>query len=444
MGVHRDGAAYGLSPFQAEMRRRLWWQMISLEFTAAELCGSELAPTVTLGDVRLPLFINDADIGPGAAALPPERSGEASEMMYPAVRNSFLQHFRDNVAIYAKDPGFSWHTAPTEGYSAQVEQTLDHLDALRTRVRALVEERYLRHADPAVPAYLLCRTRIAINFLAFGARARANLFAAPSTALPREHRDELFARMRRVVAADNAAHADPRLRRFRWHMRADTKWHTVLILLTELRARVGEENAPGGAPPATPWAEIAEAWTALGAMFANHPHIADRRDPLHSVILGLALKAWEALEREYPGGRGPAGEVLAMPAAIATLRQRRQSKSAEPGGVPASEGSSRSARASPAAGLDGLVPMDDLGLPGDGFDGPLFPDPLDLGNGGGGGEGGVPAAWNGWDEFVQNYQAHGMGGDAVSMAAPSTVFDAPMVGQEEPRPSAGTGWFGAS
>jgi len=30
LGVHRDGAQFGLSPFETEMRRRLWWQVCTL------------------------------------------------------------------------------------------------------------------------------------------------------------------------------------------------------------------------------------------------------------------------------------------------------------------------------------------------------------------------------------------------------------------------------
>jgi hypothetical protein len=30
LGIHRDGAQFGLSPFDTEMRRRLWWQVCTL------------------------------------------------------------------------------------------------------------------------------------------------------------------------------------------------------------------------------------------------------------------------------------------------------------------------------------------------------------------------------------------------------------------------------
>lgn len=36
LGMHRDGSALGLSPFDAEMRRRLWWGICVLDTPASE------------------------------------------------------------------------------------------------------------------------------------------------------------------------------------------------------------------------------------------------------------------------------------------------------------------------------------------------------------------------------------------------------------------------
>jgi hypothetical protein len=46
MGVHRDGTILSLSPFETEMRSRIWWQINIFDSKAAELCGYG-----SLGDV---------------------------------------------------------------------------------------------------------------------------------------------------------------------------------------------------------------------------------------------------------------------------------------------------------------------------------------------------------------------------------------------------------
>jgi hypothetical protein len=39
MGMHLDGILLGLSPFETEIRRRIWWQLRMYDFRAAELSG---------------------------------------------------------------------------------------------------------------------------------------------------------------------------------------------------------------------------------------------------------------------------------------------------------------------------------------------------------------------------------------------------------------------
>ncbi|KAJ0332551.1 hypothetical protein COL922a_011320 [Colletotrichum nupharicola] len=81
MGLHRDGELIGLTPFETEMRRRIWWQIIMLETKYAVLagfCDTLLPPN---WDTRLPSNLNDADLLPGS--LEPLRSREgATEMAF--------------------------------------------------------------------------------------------------------------------------------------------------------------------------------------------------------------------------------------------------------------------------------------------------------------------------------------------------------------------------
>lgn len=44
VGIHRDGSHFNLSPFEIEMRRRLWWQVLILDIRASEDHGCD--PTI--------------------------------------------------------------------------------------------------------------------------------------------------------------------------------------------------------------------------------------------------------------------------------------------------------------------------------------------------------------------------------------------------------------
>jgi hypothetical protein len=74
LGLDRDGTKTGLSAFDTEIRRRLWWQIKMLDVSCAEDCG--FCPTYIYSEnTALPLNIEDADISPESSALPHEKDG---------------------------------------------------------------------------------------------------------------------------------------------------------------------------------------------------------------------------------------------------------------------------------------------------------------------------------------------------------------------------------
>ncbi|KAI5459017.1 hypothetical protein BGZ63DRAFT_415690 [Mariannaea sp. PMI_226] len=72
IGIHRDGASLKLSPFETELRLRLWWQLCSLDARAPEDHG--FAVTIENFDqgLRFPRDINDDQLFPAMKALPPD------------------------------------------------------------------------------------------------------------------------------------------------------------------------------------------------------------------------------------------------------------------------------------------------------------------------------------------------------------------------------------
>ncbi|OQD86763.1 hypothetical protein PENANT_c007G11380 [Penicillium antarcticum] len=74
-GIHRDGACLRLSPFDTEMRLRLWWHLCVLDSRAPEDQGFELTLDVLHRGLRLPLNINDDQLFPSMTQLPVESAG---------------------------------------------------------------------------------------------------------------------------------------------------------------------------------------------------------------------------------------------------------------------------------------------------------------------------------------------------------------------------------
>ncbi|KAH7131575.1 fungal-specific transcription factor domain-containing protein [Dactylonectria estremocensis] len=64
LGLHRDGERLNLSPFEAEMRRRLWWQILMSDTKYAIASGFH-EPFLTWNyDTKVPHNVNDADLFP--------------------------------------------------------------------------------------------------------------------------------------------------------------------------------------------------------------------------------------------------------------------------------------------------------------------------------------------------------------------------------------------
>ncbi|KAH7237076.1 fungal-specific transcription factor domain-containing protein [Fusarium redolens] len=94
MGVHRDGEALGLTPFDTEMRRRVWWRIIILDCMYAATSG--MNPTLLpLGcDTKLPHNINDADFSPESTVI--QNKQGTTEMAFALVLYEIVHFVKDH------------------------------------------------------------------------------------------------------------------------------------------------------------------------------------------------------------------------------------------------------------------------------------------------------------------------------------------------------------
>ncbi|KAE8391334.1 fungal-specific transcription factor domain-containing protein [Aspergillus alliaceus] len=95
MGLHCDGASLGLSPFEVEMRRRLWWQIYTLDVRMAEDHSSEPSILESTFNTELPSNVGDAGLNPDMSKLPQVQPGR-TEMTFTLVRMMFSERFCNN------------------------------------------------------------------------------------------------------------------------------------------------------------------------------------------------------------------------------------------------------------------------------------------------------------------------------------------------------------
>jgi hypothetical protein len=153
IGLHRDDGTGALTPFERELRRRLWRQLMILDHTSCELAGSSPNYTILLPswDAQLPLNVNDSDLDPDMAELPTEREG-VTEMIFCALRyefSSFFLHISRGTA--SAFDAFSSPLNPAHSSIAEKDRVIDEL-------KQKLEEKFLRFCDPLIPLHnLTCR-----------------------------------------------------------------------------------------------------------------------------------------------------------------------------------------------------------------------------------------------------------------------------------------------
>lgn len=69
IGLHKDGEELGLSPFEAEIRRRVWWQIMMLDTVYALMSGLGQSLLPRNWSTRVPHNVNDADLFPAMTSI---------------------------------------------------------------------------------------------------------------------------------------------------------------------------------------------------------------------------------------------------------------------------------------------------------------------------------------------------------------------------------------
>ncbi|KAJ4288256.1 hypothetical protein N0V88_007446 [Collariella sp. IMI 366227] len=146
MGLHRDGQSLGLTPFDSEMRRRLWWQIVMLDSKYAVFSGLSQPAIVHNCNTKPPTNIRDEDMDPQATETFQDRDGP-TDMIFTLLTHKFAKFFMEN-------PGFDalvWMSSDSGDYGPTKEQKLEYralVEILRKDLVAVMN----KYSDPTAGA----------------------------------------------------------------------------------------------------------------------------------------------------------------------------------------------------------------------------------------------------------------------------------------------------
>lgn len=97
MGLHRDGETFGLSPFESEMRRRIWWQIVLLDSIYALMSGLGRSLLPQGWSTRKPSNLTDAEMSPSMTAITPR--DKPTDMIYCLIAYELGKLLMENSAL---------------------------------------------------------------------------------------------------------------------------------------------------------------------------------------------------------------------------------------------------------------------------------------------------------------------------------------------------------
>lgn len=240
LGLQRDGTHFThLTPFEIEMRRKVWRLVCALDVRASEDQGTDLTIPSGSFDTRIPLNLNDEDIDPETKHMPTERDG-VTDM-------SFARIFfgMDDIVRQMMTPSVGDGVAGLEDQSRLLNEIYQNFE--QGYCQYTTESGNIAYWVGVTIARLVVAKMTLIVFLPV-------LFSSPSEHISDEVRTKLLVSAIEVAEYNHALNAEQACRQWRWLYQTYTHWHAIVYLMIEISRR--------------PWSPIVErAWVALHSSF---------------------------------------------------------------------------------------------------------------------------------------------------------------------------------
>ncbi|KAE8386135.1 putative fungal-specific transcription factor [Aspergillus alliaceus] len=271
MGLHRDGTSLGLSPFETEMRRRLWWHLVHVDYRSADVLGTKPSLDLSYGDTKMPLNVDDEDLHPDMIDLPPARNS-ITPITLCLIRCEIMEALRKLA------PGdMRWEVL------ANSNATLAQKDSVIGQLEDHLERKYLRYCDPSNSLHTFASIMIRSSICKMKLFAHnPRQFANSSVTVSQRERDIVFANATKLLEYTNLMQGGLHgLDKYRWQIGSSYLWNAMLYVLIEVQHR-------------KPGPEVDRAWQLIGMVFSHHPQVLEKNSgPVYTALGKWTLEGWE-------------------------------------------------------------------------------------------------------------------------------------------------------
>lgn len=286
LGLHHDGTAANLPPFETEMRRRLWWQLIAIDFRAEKFTGLGLPSWLDQYSTKLPSNVSDSDLSPTMTEMPLERPGP-TEMIFCSIRYQVSSSLRDFAQLLKVNKNNYLHLSQLPPAVAAARDKL--VDDLEARY----QESFIKYCDPSVPLHFLslyvARTIIR-NMRLIG--KYSGQYTDTGVEMGQLEKDAVFAEALSLVEYDIQLCSNPLMQGFLWHVQSQSQLHSFIHVIRELRYRTTGDI-------------VERAWQQVKLFYGLHPEmITDTKNNLYMALGNMTVKAWAKREEALHANLG--------------------------------------------------------------------------------------------------------------------------------------------
>lgn len=280
MGLHRDGEALGLPPFECEMRRRLWWQIVMVDAKYAMFSGLSHSLLPSNCNTGSPKNLDDADISPSAQEPFQDREGP-TEMIFCLLTHKFAKFLMDT-------PGFEGVTLvpeddATEGGSDNgptEEQLVEYRRSVATLREELIEV-LDKYSDPnAGPVHGMA------NVMREHLVHRLTELGTPPKEQPdwgnevKTSKDNAFKHAICMFEHDEVNHMSTKDQGFAWFTLLHFHLDIFMYMVGQLCHR-------------TEGSLVARAWHQVEVVYTFHPELYDSANKKHISLACHIMRAWD-------------------------------------------------------------------------------------------------------------------------------------------------------
>ncbi|KAI1371247.1 hypothetical protein F4677DRAFT_464488 [Hypoxylon crocopeplum] len=301
LGIHSESAHAKYTPFEAEMRRRLWWSFITFDARICEMADHKSVSLDPTWDCKIPLNVNDSDLRPEMKQAPPAQ-GYCTDSIFAVVRSELGEFTRHS----------KFHLDFTNPALKPLARDIQHGTTSEVSAVAvlekMIEDKYLKFCDSGIPLHYmtLWMTRCHLaRYRLIEQYSKLDRSPNPSAHRIDEELDHAMPYAFKMLECDTKIMTSPLTRGYLWLANFHFQLPAYIHIAQELRRNPLSKHAD-------------QAWELMSDNFEGRfAHVTVWPNPLSKLFLITVLPAWEAREAKNKDS----GEPLTPPRIVTYLHK---------------------------------------------------------------------------------------------------------------------------